>query len=194
MPTNIEERLPRSAIRHRPITDATHVQVQTPRASRKSKPYAPDDLAFPDGSTRNQMSAPKAAHLWLVYLVLGMLCACVLLWLGQLLWNYGTMVSDDLHYGRPRTTNVDHFVGHGNMPSHFTALNLNGQIYIIEIPGSDPSNSHLLVGPHLYGQGSDLAPVTISFVGDAHHPDLLITVSNIQVRFRNTGNDYTPEP
>jgi hypothetical protein len=90
---------------------------------------------------------------WLIYLVSGMLITMVLLWLGQSLWNWGNTLVDDVHYGRPRTTNVDQFVGHetGKIPSHFVALNLSGQIYVLEIPGGHANTSHLLVGPHLIG-------------------------------------------
>ena len=72
-------------------------------------------------------------------------------------------------------------------------LHTDGQVYIIEIPGGQAGTSHLLIGPHLVGEGSDLAPVSLSFPGDPQHPDLLITVNGIQVRFHNTGSAYVPE-
>ena len=81
---------------------------------------------------------------------------------------------------------------HGSIPTHFTALNLNGQVYIIEIPGGQADHSHILVGPRLYGPGSDLAVVSLSFIGDTHHPDLVVSIENIQVRFRNTGTTFVP--
>lgn len=189
----------RSALRHRPIVpDARHTQVSTPRASRtrqKPKPYSPDDLAFESPSpTHAPRHAGKASRAWLIYVVLGMLAAMLLLWLGQMLWNWGARVSDDLRYGYPRTTQLDRFVGHesGQTPTHFIATNVNGQIYIVEIPGGNPGASHLLVGPHLIGQGADLAPVLLSFPGDPQHPDLLVTVNGIAVRFHNTGNAFVP--
>ena len=192
MPTDLLEkpRLPRSTVRHRPIApDAINTQVQTPRASRSKQQREPHTTGGPPS-----VVATKAGGTWLIYLVLGMLIAMVLLWVGENIWSYGTSISDDIHYGRPRTTNVDRFVGHevGKTPSHFTALNLNGQVYIIEIPGGQADHSHLLVGPHLYGPGADLAPVTLSFVGDTHHPDLLIHINTMEVRFRNTGTTYVP--
>ncbi len=120
--------------------------------------------------------------------------AMLLLWLGQMLWSWVGTVSDDVHYGHPRTTQVDHFVGHetGKTPSHFIAVNLDSQVYVIEIPGSSPNSSRLLVGPHLVGPGSDLAPVTLSFVGDPHTPDLVVQVDGIEVKFHNTGSEYVP--
>lgn len=190
MPTDTASGTPRSVLRHRPVMSDVQAQIQTPRASRvKQKP---------EPHTANM--APSKAHTprhqsWLVYLVLGMLCACLLLWVGQMLLNWGNTVADDIHYGRPRTTQVDHFVGHetGNTPTHFIATNIHGQVYIVEIPGGQANNSRLLIGPHLIGEGSDLAPVSLSFPGDSQHPDLLITVDGIQVRFHNTGSAYVPE-
>lgn len=188
----------RSALRHRPIMpDAQGTQVQIRRASRiRQQPYAPDDLAF---ESSPKVSAPRrtrdaASRAWLVYVVLGMLMTMLLLWAAQSLLAWINVVSDDLHYGRPRTTQVDHLVSHetGNTPTHFIATNVNGQVYIVEIPGGNPGASHLLVGPHLIGPGADLAPVSLSFPGDPQHPDLLVTIDGIAVRFRNTGSAFVP--
>jgi len=195
MPTDLLEKqqLPRSTVRHRPIaSDAINTQGRTPRPSRGRRHHEPHTTGGPPSAL--SVDTSNARGTWLIYLVLGMLCACVLLWIGQFLWNYATTVSEDLRYGRPRTTNVDHMVGHehGSIPTHFTALNLNGQVYIIEIPGGQADHSHILVGPRLYGPGSDLAPVTLSFIGDAHHPDLVASIENIQVHFRNTGTTFVP--
>jgi len=190
MPTDTRSGMTRSALRHRPVAPDVQGPIQTPRASRARQIPEPQttDAVPPKARTPRRLS-------WLVYLVLGMLCACLLLWVGQMFLNWANTVYDDIHYGRPRTTQVDHFVGHevGNTPSHFIATNINGQIYIVEIPGGQPNNSHLLLGPHLVGPGSDLAPVSLSFPGDPQHPDLLITVDGIQVRFHNNGSTYVPE-
>ena len=181
----------------RPIApDAVNTQVKTPRASRARQHHEPHTTGGPPSVAARPAHRSKAHGTWLIYVVLGMLMAMVLLWLGQIVLNWATTLSDDLRYGRPRTTNVDHVVGHetGKTVTHFTALNLNGQVYIIEIPGGSPNISHLLVGPHLIGPGSDLAPVSLSFPGDPQHPDLLVRVSGIETRFHNTGNAYEPAP
>ncbi len=187
----------RSVLRHRPIGQPEPKrQVKIPRASRvRRKPYMPDDQAFGHGSVAPRRHAHRAALVWWIYLVLGMITAMGLLWALQTLIHFGQTTADDLRYGRPRTTHVDHFVGHetGKTPSHFVAMNLNGAIYIIEMPGGNPSSSRLLVGPHLKGEGAELAPVTLSFVGDQEHPDLLIETGGIQVRFRNNGSAYEAE-
>lgn len=192
MPTDLleERQFPRSAIRHRPIApDAVNTQVKTPRATRAKQHHEPHTTGGPPSVYASKTRGP-----WLIYLVLGMLIAMLLLWFGQMLWSWVGTVSDDIHYGRPRTTQIDRAVGHetSKMPSHFIAVNLNGQVYIIEIPGGSPNTSRLLVGPHLVGPGSDLAPVILSFVGDPQHPDLLVQVDGLEVRFRNTGSEYVP--
>ena len=197
------QKSPRSALRHRPISSETDIQefvVLTPRASQAKMPQArtKHETTLPGAASTLHKSLPRKwgemRGAWLIYLVIGMLMTMVLLWIGQSLWSWGGTTIDDLRYGRPRTTNVDQFVGHeiGKTPSHFIALNLNGQIYIVEIPGGRANTSRLLVGPHLIGSGAELAPVFLSFPGDPHHPDLLITVDGIQTRFHNTGTSYVP--
>ncbi|GHO55906.1 hypothetical protein [Ktedonobacter robiniae] len=58
--------------------------------------------------------------------------------------------------------------------------------------GGDPQHARMLLGPHFVGPSADLAPVTLTFSGDMHHPDLVVTVSNLQVMFHNTGSNYEP--
>ncbi len=79
-------------------------------------------------------------------------------------WLQTTM--DDWHYGRPRTFQIDAVVGHGDSasnPSHFIALNLQGRVIIIEIPGGDASKSRIYQGPYIVGNGDELTPITLSF-------------------------------
>src|SRR5260370_11857968 len=83
---------------------------------------------------------------------------------------------DDIHYGRPRTFQIDAFVGHneaGGTPSHFIAINLNGRIEVIELPGGAGSKARIYLGPPLYASEDDLIPVTTIFlllIAD-HRPD-----------------------
>lgn len=69
-------------------------------------------------------------------------------------------------------------------------MNLRGQVTVLEIPGGNLRAAQLLVGSSLVGPGADLAPVTLTFVGEVHHPDLLVRVQRLQVRFHNTGKSY----
>jgi hypothetical protein len=91
-----------------------------------------------------------------------------------------TTTLDDLRYGRPRTFQVDAYVGHNEspgMPSHFLVVNLHGRIEIIELPGGDASHARIYIGPQLYGSDADLIPVTLRFIdvnGDKK-PNMMIT-------------------
>lgn len=180
--TATEKIAPRSVLRHRPLGNAQAQSSITPvaqRASRvRSQPKVQDDEDASDRSTGVQAKEPRRAHP-LLYLGVGML---VMLAIGTGLsfvvpWVHTTL--DDLRYGRPRTFQVDAFVGHNEqagMPTHFIALNLHRHILIIELPGGDPAHARIYSGPVLYGAGDDLVPVTLSFadVNGDHKPDMII--------------------
>ena len=108
---------------------------------------------------------------------------------------------DDLQFGRPRTAQMDAFVGHGEtdgVPSHFIAMNLNRQVTIIELPGGDSTKATTIVGPYLFGQGEDLTPVQTSAqdVNGDGKPDLVVSVKNEQLIYVNDGSAFkliTPE-
>ncbi len=76
----------------------------------------------------------------LLLLGIGMIVMLMLWTLLTLVANWWNTTWDDIHYGRPRTFQVDAVVGHNDSasnPSHFIALNLNGRIEVIEFPGDD---------------------------------------------------------
>jgi hypothetical protein len=179
---------PKSAVRSRPVAPdvATEVPPWIARASRtKAIPRAPEArLARP------------LSHLHFVPIGLGMILMLFIVVAGSSLVGWVQTASDDLHYGRPRTFQMDAFVGHetGSTPSHFIALNLQGQIEIIEIPGGDATHARMYLGPHIYGPGAELVPVTLRFVEGAqpHHPDMLILFQNTQVVFRNVNGTFAP--
>lgn len=206
MPVAIEEdtRLaPRSlVIRRHPVSQTQKVgKVQVARASQLTKTKSRPTSAIDVPPWHHQTTSPshtrarKQSRSWSLLIGIGMLCAFLLAIGGQFLLEWGITLKDDMQYGRPRTTQVDHFVGHErdtSIPTHFTAINLKGQVYIFEVPGGDAEHTHLLVGPHLLGPGADLAPVTLTFSGDTSHPDLIVSVNGLQVRFRNIGSTYEP--
>jgi len=82
----------------------------------------------------------------------------------------------------------------GNVPSHFIALNLQGQIDIIELPGGDATHARMYVGPRIYGTGADLVSVTLRFIDPAHthHPEMLILFQNTQIVFANVQGTFRP--
>ncbi len=78
--------------------------------------------------------------------------------------------------------------------SHIIAINLNGKISVIEIPGGDTAHSQIYNGPTLFGAGEDLEPVTLSFEdcnGDGK-PDLNIHIqgSDKIICFTNNGKTF----
>jgi hypothetical protein len=118
---------------------------------------------------------------------MAMLALWTLLTIAVSWWN---TTWDDLHYGRPRTFQIDAVVGHNDSsgnPSHFIALNLHGRIEIIELPGEDASKARIYIGPQLYGNGDDLIPVTLSFVdvSSRHLPDMIVHVQEMRIVYIN---------
>ena len=195
---------PRSVLRHRSISSdvAAKELPRIPRASRTQtltqKPR-PKVVSSPTPSTATQPTAKSDSQPrlhWLVLLSLGMMIALVLILIGQLTTNWLMATWDDLHYGRPRTFQVDAYVGHesGKAPSHFIALNLHGRIEVIELPGGDATHAHIYVGPQLIGPNADLVPAIIHFVDTRHdhHPDMLVQAGNIQVIFHNVSGTFVP--
>jgi len=133
----------------------------------------------------------------LLYLGVGMLAMLALIAILSMVTNWFATTLDDLRYGRPRTFQIDAYVGHNEspgMPSHFLAINLHGRIEIIELPGGDASHARIYIGPQLYGSDADLIPVTLSFIdvnGD-HKPDMIINFQGTQVVFINDQGGFRP--
>jgi len=103
---------------------------------------------------------------------------------------------DDLHYGRPRTSQLDAVVGHGDSPSHpthFLFINLNRHVEIIEIPGGDIARTRIFLGPVLFGDGQDLAPVTGEIREINGKRDLIVHIQSQQILFINDGTTFHPQ-
>jgi len=118
---------------------------------------------------------------------------------GLLVGKAHTLV-DDLRYGRPRTVQLDAFVGHGEdsgQPTHLMAINLNRQITIIELPGGDVSKARTIAGPYLFGADEDLTPPHLSLRemdGDGN-VDLVLDIRNEQVVYLNKDGEFRlPKP
>jgi hypothetical protein len=134
----------------------------------------------------------------LFYLGLGVLSAVGLLTL--LLGPVGSWWqtwSDDRTYGYPRTFQIDAVVGQDDSPrhpSHFLALNLHGELIVIELPGGDPGKGREFVITTLSGPGADLVPVTLS-VADVNQdgkPDLLVQFAGQTVVYLNAQGTFRP--
>ncbi|MEI6046558.1 MAG: hypothetical protein WCS37_19580 [Chloroflexota bacterium] len=104
---------------------------------------------------------------------------------------------DDLTYGRPRTMQLDQFVGHNEQdgtPSHFIAQNNNRQITVLEYPGGDVSKTRVFQGPRLFGKDTELLPVRIRFedLNGDNNVDLLLSVDNQLIIYINQDGTFRP--
>jgi hypothetical protein len=133
---------------------------------------------------------------WLAYLVtliLAMLAIYVLVG-GAIDWMQVRI--DDVRYGRPRTSHLEGYVGHGaervDQPTRFIGLNLDRQVIILEFPGGDTSQVRSLQGPYLFGADEDLVPVLLSLedVDRDGFSDLLVTVRNEQLVYLNRDGSF----
>ena len=173
----------------------THVHIPARRSNTitASKPLPKTPL--PGAPSLKRLSL-RNAHpmLYLGVGMLGMLALWTIL-VGFISWYNTTM--DDIHYGRPRTTQVDFYVGHNESPgspSHFIAINLHGRIEVIEFPGGDASKARIFLGPQLFTSNSDLVVVTLRFIdvnGD-HKPDMVVNFQGSQVVFMNDQGTFRP--
>jgi len=204
------------------VTTAAHPMTQ--RASRMRPQVADDDLISewkrgdieeaapvpprkatpPARRVAGSMQRQPAVHTRprfrahpLLFLGLGML-AMLVLWtvlVAGLHWWSDAM--DYLHYGYPRTFQLEAVVGHGDSasnPSHYLAINLHGKIEVIEFPGEDASHARIYLGPQLFGSDADKAAVTLTFVdvnGD-RRPDMLIFFQNSWIIFINDQSSFRP--
>jgi hypothetical protein len=120
-----------------------------------------------------------------VYIGLTLLCMLVGFVVFSALTTWWQHTDDYLHYGMPRTFQMDAVVGHQDSaahPSHFLALNLGGHLSVIEMQGGDLSKTVVYAGPIIYGQGADLVAVTLSVAHDQNgQPELVLHYQNNEV-------------
>ncbi|GHO88200.1 hypothetical protein [Dictyobacter formicarum] len=184
---------PRSALRHRPINNAfTDIPpwVRASQALQQPRPHH----QFPGQAVllHFQTRFPSASLATLVSL--GMVIMLLLILIGQGIASWTSTVVTDWQYGRPRTFQTDAFVGHEQtgQPSHFVALNVRGQVEVLELPSNDPSRARLILGPHLSGPQADLIPVTIHFVPSStpHAPNMRLDIGSTSILFYNTHGQF----
>ncbi len=193
MPTS----MPRSIVRRdgqAPLQESEKIKEPTSNVPRRASRLR---LVKPPPETEEQESrrtdtdqhpsvrrppAPqqRGVH-WLLLVGVGMALALVLYLFGALLWTWGVGIHDDLTYGTTRTYHMEAVVGESDSPTHptqFVAMNLHGQIDIIELPGGDATRAKIYPGPHLPWNNADKAVVTLEVkdVNGDSHPDLVIHV------------------
>ena len=190
---------PKSVLRHRPITSSGEAPKTRPIVTRASRPTPKTkEIVPPFVCSPTQQTVPKKrrSHLNLTSLGIGMMVALVAVLLGQLLIGWFSTTWDDIHYGTPRTYQIDAFVGHEvtHTPSHFVALNLHGRIEILEWPGGDPTKMKIYLGPQITASDADKVPVTLRFVDPhlTHYPDMIVQFQGTQVVFHNVHGMFQP--
>lgn len=189
---------PKSILRHRPLNPTGGLTKEKPAITRASRPAQPTKKIVPPTVCLPQKTSVKkgTSHINLTSLGLGMMVAIIAVLLGQVVLGWFSTAWNDIQYGRPRTYQVDAFVGHeaSHTPSHFIVLNLRGRIEILEQPGGDPSKTKIYLGPQIAGLGADLVPVTLQFVDThhTHHPDMLVQFQGTQVVFQNVHGTFQP--
>jgi hypothetical protein len=199
-------RLPSSSYRYdRPTTTHGHTRVVThpdrvqrvPIPARRSAQRLTEEPAAAPPPRRRRSGGVFRSHP-LVWVGFGML-AMLLLWTGlQALGAWWSVHQDDVTYGRPRTAQYDVVVGHNDSrqsPSHFLALNLNGTVEIIELPGGDSSKAHIYGGPHPFGPGAALFPVTLSFPDPQGNgkPNMEVHVQGATMVYLNQNGQFVPQ-
>jgi len=139
---------------------------------------------------------PKKVH-WLLYVGVGMIAALALWVTAATLLAWGTEKYNDIIYGNPRIFQTDFVVGHNHdskaHPSHFIALNLHGQVIIIELPAGDPTKSIDYIGPALIAVGDEKIPITLTFsdVNGDKNVDMIVHIQDKEVHFCNNGTKFT---
>jgi hypothetical protein len=175
----------RTAELYTPTTDP--VQVRYKRNTR----FQPAPPSLPA-----QIVEQKKVH-WLLYVGVGMIAALALWVSAATLLAWGTEKYNDIIYGNPRIYQTDDVVGHNHdsqaHPSHFIALNLHGQVIIVELPAGDPTKSIDYIGPALIAVGDEKIPITLSFsdVNNDHKVDMIVHIQDKEVRFCNNGTKFT---
>lgn len=106
-----------------------------------------------------------------------------------------TNAENHWQYGYPRTAQYDVVVGHQDSvahPSHFIALNYDGQVEVIEFPGGDVSHARIYTGVALVGPNANLVPVTLAFrdVNGDGKLDMIIIAGNARYVFLNENGQF----
>ena len=180
-----------------PVLQQTMI-IQRRRSSMNAKPQQSNGVASNAVSPALKAKArvtEQAKRSPVVFVLVGVVITILLFMTLASLSSWWHTYQDDLHYGRPRTSQLDAVVGHNDSaanPTHFIFLNLHRHVEIIEIPGGDAAHTRIYTGPTLFGNGQDLTPVT-GEVRDVNHdgkPDLIIHIQDQQIIYLNDGTTF----
>jgi hypothetical protein len=175
-------------------TSATHSNLPALTSTRRKLIETDDVITRRSGDLARERGRHQARFHWLFYVGLTML-VMTLIWGGlSVLGSWWQNLQDDMHYGRPRTVQVDWVVGHNDSntnKSHFIAINLNHHVQVIEFPGGDSSKAKIYMGPVLAAD-QDLAVPKLDFLdvnGDGK-PDMVISIQDSRYVFINENGAF----
>ncbi len=190
-------RLPTSTRRYAPATTPPPQTVM--RVTRHQGPPPKQPAAYMQAPAYHQPEqAPiseqrKPRFHFSVYIGAGMV-VMVIGWIAlSSLAQWWQFQQDTLHYGMPRTFQVDADVRHGGI-SHFTVENIQGHIFIYEVQLSNPTKPHLYLGPIFSGAGAETQPATISFedLNGDRYPDMVIAAGTGRYPLINDQSAFRP--
>jgi hypothetical protein len=189
------------------VGEGSSCRLATPRPSLSALMRKGLAMAVTHKSLRSvQATQPRGGALLhrvqiLAYAVTLILAAAAIYVVVSLLLGKVSVLVDDLRYGRPRTTQIDAFVGHEEttgQPTHLLAINLNRQVMVIELPGGEAAKARTLSGPYLFGANEELTPLQLHLQdldGDGKL-DLLLDIRQEQLVYLNRDGAFrlpTPE-
>ncbi|HLH60889.1 MAG TPA: VCBS repeat-containing protein [Ktedonobacteraceae bacterium] len=185
--------------------DASYYETRLPTSTRRYR--STDEQEIVRGNKRlvihreapPQYRRRRLRFHWLFFLGLGMFIMISGWWIFTSIGTWWINQQNTWTYGMPRTFQTDAVVGHNDSsvhPTHFIALNLNGHIEVIEIPGGDPTHERVYIGPTIFGSNPALTPVTLSFqdVNGDGKVDMLVHVGNQTIVFLNDGKGQFQSP
>ncbi len=172
-----------------------NIPAAQPARRRPLEDFEDDAPQHTSGLLKPSKVSRRPRFHWLVYVGLAMIGMLVCWMLLMTFLSWWQVTQDDLHYGRPRTSQYDYVVGHSDSnanKSHFIAMNLRRHVEVIECPAGDCTKARVLIGPVLIGPNQDLAPVTLTFkdVNGDGKPDIIVNVQDSHFVFINDSGTF----
>ena len=202
-------RAPRSAVRYQPIESyigdligakfkpgsppPPNRHAIPPRRSANQQEHTPqcgryeDTMRYEDEMNTGEIEEPLRRRWfkpqWLIFIGIAILLMIAGFVAFSDLGSWWQTHQDDASFGNPRTFQIDAVVGHGDSdsnPSHFIALNLKGDIIVIEIPGGNAKKMLSYPITTLPGNQGNL-PVRLVFQDFDHDGriDLLVQIGDL---------------
>lgn len=134
---------------------------------------------------------------WMLYLGIAMFIMILGWVLFGALANWWQGEQNNWTYGNPRTFQIDQAVGINDSPqapSHFIAMNLHGDVFVIDLEGGNPTKAQSIPVIGL-SSTEDGDPVTISFqdINGDGRIDMLVHVAGFIIVFLNNGKTFVAQ-